>query len=125
MAADQAKDKIENVIGPTASLKGDLICEGGVRIDGVFVGRVESQGNVIIGEAAKVEAEIKGNNVSVAGAVKGNINALGRLEILSGGQVMGDITVDSFVVDEGGVFAGEVIMENQPAIAEAKVEKRK
>lgn len=125
MATNQAKDRIENVIGPTASLKGDLICEGGVRIDGVFVGRVESQGNVIIGEAAKVEAEIRGNNVSVSGAIKGNITAAGRLEILSGGQVLGDITVDSIVVDEGGVFTGEVIMKGQETVASPKRVKQK
>lgn len=120
MAANQAKDRIENVIGPTASVKGDLVCEGGVRIDGVFVGRVESQGNVIVGEAAKVEADVIGNNVSVAGAVKGNITAIGRLEILSGGQVLGDITVDSFIVDEGGVFTGQVKMREEQAAPEAK-----
>lgn len=120
MAANQAKDRIENVIGPTASVKGDLVCEGGVRIDGVFVGRVESQGNVIVGEAAKVEADVIGNNVSVAGAVKGNITAIGRLEILSGGQVLGDITVDSFIVDEGGVFTGQVKMREEQAAPETK-----
>jgi len=99
-------DRIENIIGPTASFDGDLKCDGGVRIDGVLRGSVETMGNVIIAEAAKVVADITGRNISVAGAVRGNIKASGRLEILSTGQVWGDISVESFLIDEGGFFNG-------------------
>lgn len=104
-------DRIENVIGPTATLSGDLKCDGGVRIDGVFKGSVETMGNVIIGEAAKVVADISGRNISVAGAVRGDIKASGRLEILSTGQVWGDISVESFLIDEGGFFSGLSAMQ--------------
>lgn len=109
--ANQGKDRIENIIGPTSSFHGDLVCEGGVRIDGVLVGSVKSKGNVIIGETAKVEANLEGENVSVAGVVKGNITALGRLEILARGQVLGDVSVESLIIDEGGVFTGKVRMK--------------
>ncbi len=113
-------DRIENVIGPTASFSGDLKCDGGVRIDGVFRGSVETMGNVIIAEAAKVVADITGRNISVAGAVRGNINASGRLEILSTGQVWGDISVESFLIDEGGFFNGLSTMrgEMEPLLVE-------
>ena len=46
-------DRIENVIGPTATFVGELKCDGGVRIDGVFQGSVETMGNIIIGETAE------------------------------------------------------------------------
>jgi len=113
-------DKIENIVGPTASFSGDLKCDGGVRIDGVYRGSVETMGNVIIGEAAKVVADITGRNISVAGAVRGNIKASGRLEILSTGQVWGDISVDSFLIDEGGFFNGSSTMrgEMEPILME-------
>ncbi len=113
-------DRIENIIGPTASFSGDLKCDGGVRIDGVFRGSVETMGNVIVGEAAKVVADITGRNISVAGAVRGNIKATGRLEILSTGQVWGDISVESFLIDEGGFFSGLSTMrgEMEPLLME-------
>lgn len=77
-------------------------------------------GNVIIGEAAKVVADITGRNISVAGAVRGNIKATGRLEILSTGQVWGDISVESFLIDEGGFFSGLSTMrgEMEPLLME-------
>ena len=106
-------EKIENVIGPTANFNGHFKADGGIRIDGVFEGIVETAGNVIIGEEAKVMADITARNVSVAGVVKGNINATGRLEILSTGKVWGDIAVASFLIDEGGLFRGQSVMQGE------------
>ena len=114
-----ASDRIENVIGPTATFIGDLKCDGGVRIDGVFEGHLETMGNVLVGETAKVLADIAGRNISISGAVKGDIIASGRLEILSTGLVWGDIQVASFLIDEGGVFSGrsEMPVEFEPLLA--------
>jgi len=116
-----ASSKIENIIGPSASFNGHLKADGGVRIDGVFEGEIETAGNVIIGERAKVIADITANNVSVAGAVKGNINAIGRLEILATGRVWGDISVSSFLIDEGGFFCGQSAMRGdvEPPLSQA------
>jgi cytoskeletal protein CcmA (bactofilin family) len=115
-----ASDRIENVIGPTATFVGELKCDGGVRIDGVFQGTLETMGNVIVGETAKVVANLAGRNISISGAVKGNITASGRLEILSTGLVWGDIQVASFLIDEGGVFSGKSQMpaEFEPLLIE-------
>ena len=59
-------------------------------------------------------ADIIAENVSVAGAVKGNITARGRLEVLSTGHVWADIAVTSFLIDEGGFFRGGIIMSGEP-----------
>ncbi len=102
--------KIQNVLGPTASFQGKLKAEGNIRVDGFFDGTIETTGNVIIGEAAQVLADITANNIQVWGAVKGNIIASGRLEILPSGRVWGDIKVNSLLIDEGGLFRGNSVM---------------
>ncbi|UCC76304.1 MAG: polymer-forming cytoskeletal protein [Anaerolineales bacterium] len=102
--------KIENVLGPSASFQGHLKSDGNVRIDGYFDGSIETKGNVIVGEAAKVVAEITADNVQVWGAVKGTIAATGRLEILPTGRVWGEIKVTSLLIDEGGMFRGKSVM---------------
>lgn len=114
-------DKIETIIGSSADINGHLKAEGGVRVDGAFEGLIETAGNVIIGEGAKVLADITARNVSVAGSVKGNIVANGRLEILTTGRVWGDIQVTSFLIDEGGVFRGQSLMQStdEPLMIEA------
>lgn len=113
--------KIENVLGPTASFQGRLKAEGNVRVDGYFDGSIEATGNVIIGEAAKVIADIVATNVQVWGAVKGSISASGRLEILPSGRVWGEINATSLLIDEGGVFRGKSVMagdEPEPFLLE-------
>jgi cytoskeletal protein CcmA (bactofilin family) len=100
----------ETVIGPTTNFKGAVQNDGGLRVDGVFEGSVETGGNLIVGEEAKIMADIVAYNVSVAGSIKGNIKA-NRVEVLSTGHVWGDVTVKSFLVDEGGFISGEIIME--------------
>lgn len=112
-------EHIETVVGPTSNLRGTLRGEGGVRIDGGFEGAIETAGNVVIGENARVVADISGRNVTVGGAVKGNIDAAGRLEILSTGAVYGDVQVQSVMIDEGGQFHGVSRMRGltHPALA--------
>ncbi len=101
--------RIETVIGPNAHFRGDIVSEGGVRVDGIFEGTIETTGNLVIGESAKVIADIHANNVSVSGAVKGNIFG-NRVEILETGRVWGDLTVSSLLLNEGAYLRGQTTM---------------
>ena len=104
-------DKIETVIGPNTNFKGHLVCDGSVRIDGVCEeGVIETVGNIVVGPTAKVAADLVAKNVSVSGAVTGNIQASGRLEILSTGKVWGDVDVGSFLLDDEGYFEGKLVI---------------
>lgn len=106
-------DKIETVIGPNTNFKGRLVCDGSVRIDGVCEeGVIETVGNIVVGVQAKVAADLIADNVSVSGSVTGNINASGRLEILSTGKVWGDVNVGSFLLDDEGYFNGKLAMKD-------------
>ncbi len=107
---NRASDRIATVIGPDARFSGHLETDGGLRIDGLCEGSVEAAGNIIVGEQGRVLADIKAENISVSGAVKGKIIAEDRLEILSTGKVWGDISVASFLVEEGGFFRGQSLM---------------
>jgi cytoskeletal protein CcmA (bactofilin family) len=103
-------DRIEVSVGPTANIDGDLVCDGIVKIEGVYQGSVKTVSNVIITEEAKVDAHIEAENVSVSGQAKGSIVAKGRLEILSTGRVWADVTVSSFLLDDGGKLHGSLKM---------------
>jgi cytoskeletal protein CcmA (bactofilin family) len=110
-----APDQIDVVIGPRATFDGRLRCEGSVRLDGaVEGGAIETLGNVLISEGARVMADIKAKTVSVAGAYKGNITA-DRVELLEGGRLWGIINVQTFLLDEGAHFHGELVMQGEEA----------
>ena len=103
-------DRIEVTVGPTANIRGDLVCDGIVKIDGVYQGSIKTVSNVIISEKARVDAHVEAQNVSVSGQAKGSIVAKGRLEILSTGRVWADVTVSSFLLDDGGKLHGALKM---------------
>lgn len=105
-----APDQIEATIGTRATFDGRLRCDGSVRIDGtVEGGTIETLGNVLITETARVMADIKAKTVSVGGAFKGTITA-DRVELLEGGRLWGTINVRSFLLDEGAHFDGQLVM---------------
>jgi cytoskeletal protein CcmA (bactofilin family) len=105
--------KPETIIGATTSIHGDIQAEGTLRIDGLVEGAVATTGNVIVGPTGRVTATISGQNILVAGAVRGNITAGQRLEIVATGKVWGDITVRSLLIEEGGLFRGQSIMRDE------------
>jgi cytoskeletal protein CcmA (bactofilin family) len=116
----KAAVEIETVVGPNTNVQGDIRSSGGVRIDGDFGGTIDIAGNLVVGEQAKVVATISANNVQVQGTVQGDVTAK-RIEILDTGKLWGDITVDSFVLDDGGFYRGQSKMQSdtEPPLLEA------
>lgn len=107
----------DTILGPTTSVMGTLKTEGHLRLEGVFEGRIEAGGNVIVNEDARVVADIIGRDVVVHGAVRGNVTAAGRLDISHTGRIWGDVTADSLAIDEGGLLHGQSTMLREPPLA--------
>jgi cytoskeletal protein CcmA (bactofilin family) len=99
-------DAIENVLGRSCTLRGDLSAEGAFRIDGTVEGSVESQGAIVLGESGVIRGGVRGTDVVVAGTVIGDVACSGHLEILAKGRIEGDISARSMRIETGGVFRG-------------------
>jgi Integral membrane protein CcmA involved in cell shape determination len=80
------------------------------RVDGHIKGNIISEHTVILGENAKVEGQIEGNRVVIAGRFDGVIFAKGRVEIQPKGVVTGEVHSPCMVVDPGGIFDGRCHM---------------
>jgi len=105
-----ARDPIENVVGRSAFIRGELSAEGAFRIDGTIEGTVASRAEVVIGETGVVKGDVVGSDVVVAGQILGNVRCTGHLEILAKGKVEGDISAQSVRIETGGVFRGTSFM---------------
>ncbi len=106
-------EQIEVEIGSQTTMSGQIRCDGSIKIDGVIEGgSIESTGNVVISNQAKVMADIQARTISIAGAYKGNIVA-DRVELLAGGRIWGNLRVYSFLLDEGGFFRGTLEMQEE------------
>lgn len=98
--------EIETIIGKDTQLKGSVKAQGTIRIDGEFEGDIDSEQDIIIGESGRVTAKINARNVLISGILQGNVNAAGRLELMSSGKLYGDIKANALIIGEGAVFKG-------------------
>lgn len=103
--------EINTLLGRGSEFEGKLTFEGTVRIDGTLRGEVFSDDVLIVGEGARVEAEIDVGEIIVQGTIVGNIRAKRSIEILAPGRVNGDLTTPSLQIDKGVIFEGRSYME--------------
>lgn len=101
-------EEFEFLLGKNSILCGNLQTKGASRIDGNFKGIIVSENDVLIGTSGMIEANIFGENVTVAGHVNGNIVARGTLEILASGVLNGDVKAGNLVVETGAVLRGNI-----------------
>ena len=99
-------DVIENIIGQSCTIRGDLASDGAFRIDGTIEGSVESRASVVVGESGVDPGGLRGTDIVIAGTVQGDVTCEGHLEILAKGTVEGDIAAKSVRIETGGVFRG-------------------
>lgn len=101
------------LIGSDAFFEGTISCNGGIRIDGRFKGRIECGGTLVISDAAKVEGEVIAHSVIVAGELAGNVTARECLHVSKSGKLYGDIFAIRLVMEPGGIFEGNSRMLSQ------------
>ena len=99
----------ETVLGANSTLQGDLRSNGNVRLDGTFTGTLEIGGNILVGETAQINADINAKNISIAGAVRGNVNGK-KVQLLRTGRIWGDIHATALTTEEGAFIDGKITM---------------
>lgn len=107
------------VIGANVKLVGALKDANDITLHGLVEGEVSSEKTLTIGETAEITGPVSGATVSVAGLIKGSIDASIRLELLPTGRVIGDITAKDLVIRSGAVFVGKCAMTDEKKTAAA------
>ncbi len=106
------------VLEVDASLQGNLVFKDAVNlhINGNFDGRLETKGDLLIGENAMVKANIIGERISIAGNVTGDITAQSELKFTSTARVRGNVQTPSLTIEKGSIFHGmsRMLAETEP-----------
>jgi cytoskeletal protein CcmA (bactofilin family) len=104
----------------TVRFEGTLEFSGTLRIEAQVKGNILSNQTLVLGEGAKVEGQIEGNQVIIAGRFDGVIFAKGRVEIQSKGVVSGEIHTPCLVIEPGGIFDGRCHMTSSSSTQSTK-----
>ncbi len=96
-----------NVLSTDVEVKGMLKFTNDLIVDGRIEGEIQSDGNLTIGENARIKAEIRTATVIVHGKVHGNITASDRVDLKAGAEIVGDIKAKILTMEAGAVFVGK------------------
>src|SRR4051812_5441275 len=107
--------ELNALLGKGSEFEGKLTFEGQVRIDGKFTGQINTKDTLVIGDGAKVTAEIVAGTVIINGQVEGNIKAIQHIELHQPGKVKGNLECPSLSIDRGVIFEGSCEMEGGPS----------
>lgn len=103
--------QITTVLGTSTSFSGSLRFDTSLMIKGSFEGDIEAKGALYIDEGATVNVgRIKAMSIFVAGSVRGDLEALDKVEFRSTAQVRGNVKTAKLRIADGVLFEGRCEM---------------
>lgn len=102
----------EKTIEISAQMQGTLSFKDPVnlKINGNFNGTLDCKGILTVGNSAFVEAHIVGDNIIIAGKVRGDVIAKKMLVLMPTAILSGNISTPKLNIVEGAVFHGKCQM---------------
>jgi len=95
-----------NILSSDVEIKGKLSFANDLVIDGRIEGEVNSDGNLVVGENAKIIGDVKTRSVVVHGRIEGNITVTERCELKQSATLHGDVVAGKLAIEEGATFMG-------------------
>ena len=95
------------LLGAGAEFEGKLTFAGTVRIDARFKGSIFTNDVLVVGEHARIDADITCGTVIVYGEVNGSVKAKTAVELRHPARMRGDVESPCLSIEKGVVFQGE------------------
>jgi cytoskeletal protein CcmA (bactofilin family) len=102
--------KSQNRIGHGTQLVGDVVSEGGFRIDGTLKGSLKTPGKVVIGQEGQIIGSLECGNADIQGKFKGTMNITELLALKGTAIIEGDVVTGKLMVEPGTEFNGTCTM---------------
>ena len=112
-------DANTTIITLGAKLKGEVVIECNLYIDGELEGSINSSKEINVGKNGCVKGTIKTERLIVQGVVEGSVDAT-RVEIKAGGHVNGEIISNDLVIESKGLFEGNSIVKDKDTVKTSK-----
>jgi cytoskeletal protein CcmA (bactofilin family) len=106
-----AAGDLNALLGRGSEFEGKLTFEGTVRIDGKFNGTIVTNDVLVVGEGAKIQAEISCGTIIVHGEINGDVKAKNAVELHHPARMKGNIDTPSLMIEKGVTFEGQCKMD--------------
>ena len=110
--SESLRDQI-NIIGGGTTIKGDIDCNGDMRIDGKVTGNINVSGKIVIGTTGVINGQITCKNSEIEGKVDGKLFVSELLMLKSTAAILGDIATAKLAIEPGATFTGNCKMDGK------------
>lgn len=100
----------ETIIGPSIKVKGNFHGQGNIIIEGEVEGSVKTDNNLLVGDKAKIIANIESKEAKIGGQITGNVKVKGYLEITASAKINGEIEASLLSIEKGAIINGKCTM---------------
>ena len=94
----------QNRIAQGTTMVGDIVSEGGFRIDGTIQGTLKSPGKIVVGKSGIINGTLEGTNADFEGRFSGKLKLSGVLSLKSSAYIEGEVEVGKLAVEPGATF---------------------
>ncbi|MBX5460659.1 MAG: polymer-forming cytoskeletal protein [Steroidobacteraceae bacterium] len=117
----RAQARIDTLIGKAASVQGDVEFEGGLHLDGRVAGNVRAVGppgaSLSVSEHGAIDGSVDVPNVTLNGAVRGDIRAVERIVLGPRARVLGNVHYGVIEMTLGAEIKGKLVPLPSPSAA--------
>ncbi|MCS7075425.1 MAG: polymer-forming cytoskeletal protein [Bacteroidia bacterium] len=99
------------IIDENSIIRGNLQCNGHLKINGRVTGNIITSGRVVIGVNGFVEGSIIAQELEVMGEVIGNVLVKDLLTLKPTARILGDIQITYLIIEKGAKHVGGCKME--------------
>ena len=100
-------------VGKGVVFKGTITYNGTVRIDGALEGEIHTDGVLLVGEEAVLNAKVTAGTVVCKGKITGDIHAREKMKLRAPAIINGGVTTPMLSMEDGVLFNGTLEMEQQ------------
>ena len=88
-------------------INGSIKFKGALNFDGLFTnGEIKGE-DLTVGPKARIEGNIKSGALTLHGSVTGDVLVTGKCNLTGAARLMGSLTTNRLVMDEGATFIGQ------------------
>ncbi len=103
----------QNRITEGSSIKGDIVSDTNIRIDGSILGNITTSKKVVIGEKGKVDGILESENADIEGRFTGKITINETLTIKSTAIIEGEVIAGKLAIEPGASFNASCVMKKE------------
>lgn len=115
-------ERLNRLVSGT-KLKGDLVTESNLRVDGTISGSVSCQGKFVLGEHGKLEGNLVALEAEIEGAIEGDLTIDGLLLLRKSANILGAVQTGRLVIEDGAQINGNITTGDFPKVTPKPIAK--